>query len=1276
MRHKILIAAAIVIVIFISVTIAAYFFTQTERFRTLVKNTAERLVSSATGQSFKIGSVEGNFFYNIKLKDVTFEVENESFVSVDELSVTYSIPRMLNTTFLTSKVIPIDGITLSGARVNLIKYGDGTWNFGKIGSKSAKEKEKDKEKKGPLEWSIIASGLDINDSSLKIDDRESGKVSEYRIDDTELSAKLINITEEIQVDIKNADLEAPSQGLTVKGLKVNAVYTGEKAKISGLEVTLNGAGIKLDAEAGGLRDKPEISYALSVSGYKVEDLGTFSVESEGKGVFRGPKNIDAEINIKIPESELFGKKLSGMLDKITISGTTLDLGEGNIQSELGGLSLTGKGDLARLISGEGKNSFSVRASLKDVKTTEIFSLIEEKTKKKTEAVNTKLGAVLNADLSAEGSWAEFRDMTVNGKIERLDVQGKKAGDLKLTGTASYSPSGVGVDVKTVLKQVDLGTILSKENLHSRINSDLGIKGLIPLEGDVLQKMNAAVKGNVGQSSIFNVNIKKGDIDASYEKERLTVRALTIDGDSFDLRVKGGAAARKGIDLGYEIDVEDLGLVSRFAPGVDLAGKLKASGKIEGEISNPHITIDAEAEDLGVNDVFAAQSLKITGDGSIDLNNPDLRAKISTENARIKDRDIESMEIDAESKGKGIDVTALIRENDKSEYEVAASLTDLGVSEKHIEISKLRLDMDETELENRDRILLTVAPGKLIVDSFNLYYKDSSALADARIFYDGSVEGRLSLKNLSLNDIVQVVNPKADVDGTLSADADVSGTMSEPQFSIKLQTEDLSYKDFKDDVSLDLGYLNRNLNMKFLVTGDSGVILQATGNADADLDLNNLSKNLESAGFNLAVHSDGVDLSPLTSLSSEIEKSSGLLVVDVRASGTFGSPRAEGQITLKDGVFKIKSLQNELKVVNALIELDGQKGYLRQAEIDSGKGKGTFEGQIDVSSLAYDLNGNMKNFLLRPKRITAEITGDLDLKGEGTKVEIGGKVTVAKARITLPKQEEKQIEEIKYVDEDKDEFVVGSGGQTDYFKENVALNLAIRMRKNNWVKGRGANIELKGDLDIYKKYGQDVRIAGTITTVRGTYETLGKLFRIQEGTVNFTGAEKINPLLDITALYRVSSVQIYVNISGTAEKPVLKLTSNPDMTETDIISYIVFGAPSDQIGSGDRASIQGVATGVAGGIAAAQLEKLLGSKLSLDVVSVGGGTSGPQLEVGKYLTQDLYIAYERETTESLIDSTTITENKVLLEYTIFKNVTINGDVGGENPGVDVFYNFNY
>jgi translocation and assembly module TamB len=1273
MRHKILITAGIIFSLLVLIAIAAYYVTQTVYFRTLVKNTAERIVSSSTGQSFRIGEVEGNFFYNVKLKDVSFEVEGESFVSVDELSVAYSIPQMLNTAVLLSKVVPIDSVAVSGARVRLIKYGDGTWNFGKIGKGT--EKEKDKEKKATPEWSVIVSDLLLDRSDLTIDNRKNKKVSTFSVDNTELSAKLIHIVEEIHVDLKNADLDAPSLGLSVKNLRAEALYTGDKAKISDLGVVLNGADIKLEAKAGNLKGDPEISYKVSARDYKVADIGTFSLESEGEGVFKGPKDIDARINVNIPESELFGKKLSGSLDKISVTGTGVDLGEGIIKSDLGELLLSGNGDLGRLITGDGKNSFDVKLALKDVKTTEIFPLIEERTEKKTDAVIAKLGAILNADLRADGSWTQFSDFTVNGKIERLDVQGREAGDLKLTGTAGYSPAGIGVDVKTVFKNVDLGTILSKNNLRSKINSDLAIKGLIPIQGDVLQKMSAAVKGSIGPSRIFNVNLKKGSIDASYDKEKLTVKALTLDGDSFNLSVKDGSATSKGVSLGYELEVGDPGLISRFAPGTEFSGNLKAEGKVEGDIRNPKITADAKAEDLKINDVFAVQSVTMEADGSIDLDNPDLRAVIRTGNAKFKDRNIESIEVDAESEGKGINVNALVRENDQFEYEIAATFRDLGAREKHMDINKLRLDMEDTELVNRNKILLTVSPNKLIVDSFNLYYKDSSALADASILYDGNVDGHVKLSNLSLNDVIKVINPKSDVAGTLSADANMSGTMAAPRFSVRLDTSNLAYKDFKDDISFDLDYLDRSLNMKFLVTGDSGVVLQATGNSDADLDLNNLGGNVKQARFNLSVSSAGVDLSPLTSISSEIEKSSGRLIIDVKAGGTLDNPTANGQMTLKDAMFKIKSLRNELNVSNALIELEGKKGFLRQAEITSGKGKGTIEGQIDVPTMTYDLSGNMKNFLLKPKRITANITGNLGLKGEGARIEVGGKLTVEKARITIPEEQEKEIEEIKFVDEDKDEFVVG-GPPTDYFKENVALDLSIRMRQNNWVKGRGANIELKGDLDINKSFGHDVRIAGTINTVRGTYETLGKLFRIEEGSVSFTGTEKINPLLDVTALYRVSSVQIYVNISGTAEKPVLKLSSDPPMSETDIVSYIVFGAPSDQIGSGNRASIQGVATGVAGGIAAAQLEKLLGSKLSLDVISVGGGTEGPQVEVGKYLTQDLYIAYERETTQSLLNSTTITENRVLLEYTIFKNVTVNGDVGGENPGVDVFYNFNY
>ncbi len=139
MRYKIPIIFGVLIGILVLILTGAYFLTQTEYFRGFVKRKTEEIVSSSTGQKLTIGSVEGTFFYSIRLKDVSFEVEGEGFVTVDEAELVYSIPAMLNSTFLLGRNVLVDGVTLRGVDVRLVKYADGTWNFGKIGEKKEKE---------------------------------------------------------------------------------------------------------------------------------------------------------------------------------------------------------------------------------------------------------------------------------------------------------------------------------------------------------------------------------------------------------------------------------------------------------------------------------------------------------------------------------------------------------------------------------------------------------------------------------------------------------------------------------------------------------------------------------------------------------------------------------------------------------------------------------------------------------------------------------------------------------------------------------------------------------------------------------------------------------------------------------------------------------------------------------------------------------------------------------------------------------------------------------
>ena len=501
MRYKIPIILMVLFGILVLILTGAYFFTQTEYFRGLVKRKTEEIVSSSTGQKLTIGSVEGTFFYSIRLRDVSFEVEGEGFVTVDEAELVYSIPAMLNSTFLFGRNVLVDGITLKGVDVRLVKYADGTWNFGKIGEKKEEEEKKEKETKGPPRWNITAPGIELDGIKLTLDDREQGKVSEYLLNNTELSVRLGNIYEKIEVNIKNADFDAVSEGITVRGLSTKALYSPDTAEVENLEVSVNGAEIKGNVKAEDLQDTPDFTLDIAAKGYEIEDVGTVSVEVKGEGGYAGPGDIRADLGIVVPESELYGEKVSARLDSIKMSGTKIDLGDGKIVTGPGELEISGGADIKRILTKEGENSFNVNLKLKNVKTAEVFTILEEKADTKPEGINTQLDAVLNGEIKAKGSWVEFDDLKASADIAGLDIKGAKAGELKLTGKVDYSRTSLGLDVKTVLNKLNPGVIANKKDLSGSITTDLAVKAVIPLEGDIVQGMHGTVKGDIKPSHI-------------------------------------------------------------------------------------------------------------------------------------------------------------------------------------------------------------------------------------------------------------------------------------------------------------------------------------------------------------------------------------------------------------------------------------------------------------------------------------------------------------------------------------------------------------------------------------------------------------------------------------------------------------------------------------------------------------------------------------------------------------------------------------------------------
>ena len=150
----------------------------------------------------------------------------------------------------------------------------------------------------------------------------------------DLSVKLIDIYREIELDLKNADFNAPDQNISVEGLSTKAYYSSDRAYIKNFKALFNNAEIKLDAEADNLEDKPKFSFNASVQNFVIENIGTLNVETEGSGEYISYTNIRAKATIKIPESEIFHNKVSGTLEEISMSGTTIQITGGNFNSDL------------------------------------------------------------------------------------------------------------------------------------------------------------------------------------------------------------------------------------------------------------------------------------------------------------------------------------------------------------------------------------------------------------------------------------------------------------------------------------------------------------------------------------------------------------------------------------------------------------------------------------------------------------------------------------------------------------------------------------------------------------------------------------------------------------------------------------------------------------------------------------------------------------------------------------------------------------------------------
>ena len=194
-------------------------------------------------------------------------------------------------------------------------------------------------------------------------------------------------------------------------------------------------------------------------------------------------------------------------------------------------------------------------------------------------------------------------------------------------------------------------------------------------------------------------------------------------------------------------------------------------------------------------------------------------------------------------------------------------------------------------------------------------------------------------------------------------------------------------------------------------------------------------------------------------------------------------------------------------------------------------------------------------------------------------------------------------------------------QSDTSKSRVrrALRFNLEAALGRGVHFRGAGVEsrLAGQIRIRSDDAGLPRASGSIRTVDGRFDAYGQKLGIERGIINFQGTID-NPGLNILAVRENLQVEAGVEVTGTAQRPIIRLVSTPVVPDAEKLSWLVLGHPPEQQSSGDSsilfAAAQTILGGQDGGVLL-QLRRGLGiDEFGVSSGQVGGYSSLPTSRV--------------------------------------------------------------
>ena len=478
--------------------------------------------------------------------------------------------------------------------------------------------------------------------------------------------------------------------------------------------------------------------------------------------------------------------------------------------------------------------------------------------------------------------------------------------------------------------------------------------------------------------------------------------------------------------------------------------------------------------------------------------------------------------------------------------------------------------------------------------------------------DGSGALKVTATHVFLDSLQAAFDRPTRYGGVLDADVTIRGTRQQPLITGTLsvtngRVERLSYQKLAGRVDYARGMFTIDLRLD----QSADAWFTAVGTVPRSI-----FDRRGDEPMDVRVKSSGISLGLLEGLTSVVRNVSGQLLVDVRIIGTSRDPHFTGAISIDRAGFDVAASGAKYKNVRIGLTLASDRVDVEVFHIEDDHGRplelrgslGTHE--LQVGDLQIEVVARRFE-VLRNEFGRMDIEARLQLRGQFESPRLTGDLTISSGDLRVDEILQRTLFQPYATQETAITEVDAVAALNPW--ERVGINLTLRIP--NTLRLVGDNVQISpgtpiglgdinlraiGELYLYKDPGEPLYVTGSLDRLNGTYAFQGRRFDVDPASaVIFRG--DLYPDIYLGVRRTISGVDVRVGLIGPMKQPELRLSSTPPLSESDILSLIVFNMAANLLTPEQQQQLVVRAGTLAAGFLAAPIVSAISNQIGRDRV---------------------------------------------------------------------------